>query len=204
MVMKRGTYDFLLLCFAVVIGLGGCTQHETEGDGAGVETPANPVVYEGEAPTGSGSASGGLPDTRSSAIRGKPGAPVSLEYAVQAKPRIGERLGIDLIFTVDAPGELLQVSCTVGNGLLLRNAEFTLSDVTAGQSTSHSIEVTPQAHGLYYVNVIVQMKTGERNMARTFAVPVQVGDATDPGLKQEGTLGKDEAGEGIISLPAKE
>ncbi len=135
-------------------------------------------------------------------FQGKPGAAVSLDYSLAAQPRVGESLAIHLNFSVGHPGGAMEVLCTAGDGLSLESAQFAFPDMRVGHSSTHTIQVTPHTEGLHHVNVIVQLQASAGATARTFAVPVKVGEGRK--ARENGRLILDEAGEGIISLPARE
>lgn len=131
----------------------------------------------------------------------KPGAPVSLEYALRGTPRVGEPVNIDLTFVAGGNSEALEIFCSVDDALSLTDGEFSFQNPANGDSSSHTITVTPQVEGYHYINVIARMG----NRARAFAVPVAVGDV-DPRdrLGSEAETSTDETGQRIMRFPAEE
>jgi hypothetical protein len=78
--------------------------------------------------------------------------------------------------------------------------------VASGERHSTRILVAADADGLYYVNVIARMVNKVQTDARTFSVPLVVGDASAeaPAAEKTPAAGAEATGETVKSAPAEE
>jgi hypothetical protein len=127
----------------------------------------------------------------------KSGSGVRVQYQLDSTPQVGKPLVITLQFNkvVDAKGAKSELSAD--SALLMQNNVKSIG-LIAKQTTAHQLIVTPQAEGLFYVNVFTE-QDGRKSAA---AIPVQVGAGT-PIMKTIGTLKTDSNGEKVISMPAQ-
>ncbi len=220
--MKRENGIYAVLVIASVLKVGGC-QSERDGEAErGAEmTAESPVIRApagevegsvgeveaespaGRAPTGGVDAAGRSP--------GKPSAPIEIRYTVIGTASVGQPVNIEIDVRstlVDAP---ITLDYRINDPRELafdeaqpRRVEMrTASDTGAAASARRQVTVIPQREGRAYLNVSATIETGDGNMIRTIAIPVQVGRARgEPAVN--GELKQDADGETVISMPADE
>jgi len=109
---------------------------------------------------------------------GKPGAPVQLKYEVQGTPAAGVALPIEIAVMPTAAAPSMRVSFIATDGLLLSSETgLEYSAAVADGVYRHTLTVTPRENGEYYLGVIVVMSMANGPEARTFNIPVLVGEA---------------------------
>ncbi len=137
---------------------------------------------------------------------GKPGAPISLKFEIPKRPAVGEPLSIDVLVTPEAAGITgLQVIFQSNDGLQVRSGgELTSSTLLeAGQPIMHTVVVTPLREGIFYLSVVA-VAEGSESQARTFAIPLVVGDAAALQPRKPALPPADATGERVSSMPARE
>ena len=133
---------------------------------------------------------------------GKTSAPVDLQYDLLAKPDVGQPFEIELAFVPRLAADTLEVEVSAIPGLTLVNgggAKF--EPVVAGERYTAKVLVNADAAGIYYVNVVARMLTKVQTEARTFSIPVVVGNAP---AAQKAAPAQDATGQAIQSMPAAE
>lgn len=144
---------------------------------------------------------------------GKPGAAVELKFDIAQRPRVGESLPIAIVVTTRAADiAKLEVffqstdGIQVVDGLKLEAP----ANPANGQALSHTVTVLPQKDGVSYLSAVAMVETsaGGGSVARTFAIPIIVGDivAAEAALQQaaEDTATSGPRGERVQPLPAEE
>ena len=144
---------------------------------------------------------------------GKPGAAVDLKFDIAQRPRVGESLPISIVVTTRATDiAKLEVffqstdGIQVVDGLKLEAP----ANPTNGQEFSHTVTVLPQKDGVSYLSAVAMVETGPGggSVARTFAIPIIVGDivAAEAALQQaaEDSATTGPRGERVQPLPADE
>jgi hypothetical protein len=111
-------------------------------------------------------------------VTSKSSAAVDLQFDIASKPKPGEPFEIKLAFAPRLAADSLEVEVTGMPGLTVVNGGTT-SFTQIEPATTHEAKVLVNADtaGLYYVNVIAKMVSKVQTDARTFSVPVVVGDA---------------------------
>jgi hypothetical protein len=99
----------------------------------------------------------------------KGGSGIQLSYKILGTPTAGKALTVVVL----ASGRSGQITMTADNGLTLQDPAQVLT-VEAAQPSQHSVVVTPQADGRYYLNFFSQV--GDNSSAS--AVAIQVGNST--------------------------
>ncbi len=117
----------------------------------------------------------------SAVTTGKPGAPISMKFELLHRPKVGEPLEVAVEVTPEAAGiTALQVVFQGGDGLQLRSGgELSATPTTtmpAGTPIQHTVVVTPVREGIFYLSAVA-VAEGAGSQARTFAIPVVVGDS---------------------------
>jgi hypothetical protein len=139
---------------------------------------------------------------------GKPGAPISMKFELLKRPKVGEPLEVAVEVTPEAAGiTALQVVFQSGDALPMRSggelSATTTTTMPAGIPIQHTVVVTPVREGIFYLSAVA-VAEGAGSQARTFAIPVVVGDSavlenTKAALPPTAT-----SGERVTSLPAAE
>lgn len=139
-----------------------------------------------------------------SSMTGKPGAPVSLTYSVPSAKKLGQAIEIDLSFVFDSAVDSATISFGPSEGLELVNARsLAVTDQQRGDSHAISLKVVPRESGLRFVSIFAVTKQGQKEMRRSFAVPVTAGGSAAPKKAMPDPLETPE-GEKVISMPAEE
>ena len=132
---------------------------------------------------------------------GKAMAAVSMTHQFSAKPAIGERLMLELVFAADrndSINDTISLEIHADDALAVRPQIG--RSINSGETVV--VDLLPQAEGRYYVNVIARLGTGSHTKARVFSVPVQVGKGGYVSTSQKATIGPD--GERLIRMQAQE
>jgi hypothetical protein len=144
---------------------------------------------------------------------GKGGAAVDLKFDIAQRPRVGESLPVSIVVTTLAADiSKLQVIFQSTDGIqVVDGLELNApANPSSGQTFSHTVIVLPQKDGVSYLSAValVDGAAGSSSIARTFAIPIIVGDvvaaeaamadAAEAGV----TAGPD--GERVVPLPADE
>ncbi len=101
----------------------------------------------------------------------KGGAGINLSYKVVGNPVAGSPV---TVLVLASGGEDGQITLTSDNGLTLQDPAQTLN-IQAGKPSQHSIVVTPQADGRYYLNLFSQV--GDKSSASSVAIQVGTSQA---------------------------
>jgi hypothetical protein len=144
----------------------------------------------------------------SAVTTGKPGAPISMKFELLRRPKVGEPLEVAVEVTPEAAGiSALQVVFQGGEGLQLRSggdlSATTTTSMPAGTPLPHTVVVTPVREGIFYLSAVA-VAEGAGSQARTFAIPVVVGDAAVLESDKAALPPPATSGERVTSLPAAE
>ena len=143
----------------------------------------------------------------SAVTTGKPGAPIAMKFEVMRRPKVGEPLEIAVEVTPQAAGiTALQVVFQGGDGLQLRSGgELSTTAVpAAGEPLLHTVVVTPVREGIFYLSAVA-VAEGAGSQARTFAIPLVVGDSAVLQATSKSALPPPDAtGERVTSVAASE
>lgn len=128
---------------------------------------------------------------------------VSLQYKLLSVPKVGEPLRISVIFdgVTAAKGANADMKADRELEMVTPFSAKTLAKGSSKQaqaSNTHEITVTPQAEGLFFVNVF----TEQEGRTGASAIAIRVGDKP-LNLPTVGTLKTDANGEKVISMPAQ-
>lgn len=135
---------------------------------------------------------------------GKTGAGVDLRYEILAKPAVGTPFEVEIALVATADAETMDVSISGMPGLTVTNAEVpTITGVTARSVNTHKFTALADQVGVYYVSVAVTTQLAGTTQARTFSIPVLLGEVQ---AAQKATVEpeKDATGQAIESMPAQE
>ncbi len=144
----------------------------------------------------------------SAVTTGKPGAPISMKFDLLRRPKVGEPLEVAVEVTPESAGiTALQVVFQGGDGLQLRSGgELSATSTTAmpaGTPIQHTLVVTPVREGIFYLSAVA-VAEGAGSQARTFAIPVVVGDSAVLESTKAALPPAASSGERVTSLPARE
>ena len=148
-----------------------------------------------------------MPAERPKTSPGKPSAPITIDYEIMGKPVIGIPLSINVKIS-SALDQPIRVNYRINDStsLMFTNAQSrTVSLLPAGDEAypAEQVTVIPQREGRLFLNVSAEIETDVGMMAKVMAIPIQVGRRR-PAPQVSGELTTGEAGEALISLPAKE
>lgn len=145
---------------------------------------------------------------------GKPGAAVDLKFDIAKRPRVGESLQVSVAVTTRAADiEKLQVIFQSTDGIQVTDGVQLPTQVKPadGQTFSHVVTVVPQKDGVFYLSAVALVESGGdggSSVARTFAIPIIVGDvvAAEAALSKAAadSLQSGPGGEKVVPLPADE
>ena len=125
------------------------------------------------------------------------GSGVALRYRVLDKPAVGQPARVEIVLgkVSDPAGATLRLAADPD--LRLQGAA-TSFNLPAGESTTLTVSVVPQAEGLAYLNVF----TTQRGATSSTSIPIQTG-AAGARKPAEGRLKDAPGGEKILSIPVK-
>ncbi len=190
--MKTTTGLLVVLGAAMLVG---CGSEEA------APTPAAPAAPTAETVLGKADPVAKMARAVSTA---KTGAAVDLRYEVLAKPVVGTPFDIEISLVATAEADSMSIQIGGMPGLTVSNEALpVLANIKAGQVNSHKITVLADQVGVYYVSVAVTTQLAGTTQARTFSIPVLLGD---PNAVQKTAVAppKDATGQAIQSMPAKE
>ncbi len=197
----------LALGLATLAALAGCARDGAPGDGAAA----------GAAAAGPSRSTKGPADGMVSAVSssGKPGAPVELKFDIGSKPALGKPLEVTVAVVPRGEGiTQLRVVFQSNDAVEVQSGgEMAAQERPAdGVAVSHVVTVVPRRDGVYYLGAVALVEGAGGSVARSFAIPIIVGDPVEAeraiaAKPAQGTLSRgagDAGGERIVSLPADE
>ncbi len=135
---------------------------------------------------------------------GKPSAPITLEYSFDGTPTLGESLNVNVKLKGAQQNDSVNASLKYSPSLVANTANTKLSFKPSAPNKK-VVTVTPTENGIYFINISASTLVNGKTMYKSFAIPVEVGDADwAEHNKPEGTLLNDSKGGKVISLPAAE
>lgn len=143
---------------------------------------------------------------------GKPGASVDLKFDIATKPELGKPLTVKVaVLPRSAEISQLRVVFQSNESVEVQSgSEMPVQEKPAdGAVLSHAVTVVPRREGVLYLGAVALVESGSSSVARSFAIPIIVGDPVQAeqalaAKPAQGALAKGEGGEKIISLPASE
>lgn len=188
-----------IVAFAVV--LAGCGKGDEEATATATPPPATTQGADAAAPAPAVSS----PEDEKMAnavATGKTAAAVDLKYDIPVKPAVGEPFELELAFLPRLAADSLGIEVTGIPGLtVVSGGTSQFEGVAAGDRHVMRVLVRAEAPGLYYVGVAAKMVTKVQTDARTFSVPVAVGQAP---AAQTAAPEMDAAGQPVEVMPAAE
>lgn len=183
-----------LAALAGALLLSGCGKEEAAPPPA-VKAPAPKPILDADDPAAK---------MAKAVSTAKTGAAVELRYEINAKPTVGVPFDIDLALVSGADTETMTVVIAGMPGLTVADEVVApLTDVVAGQVYPHKFTALADQPGVYYISVTVTTLRGAITQARTFSIPVLLGDpaaARKPTVEPQ----KDAKGQAIQTMPAQE
>lgn len=135
---------------------------------------------------------------------GKPGAAVDLKYEFGTKPEVGTPAEVTLAIVPSAPAERMDIKITGMEGLTLAGElDKSVPSPKRGELYEHRFSLLPNQAGMYYASVTVTTETAGSQMARTFSIPLAVGDVNSM-QKAQVPPPTDATGKPIESMKAEE
>lgn len=138
----------------------------------------------------------------------KPHAGIELTFNQSKSVEAGESFELQLTLSTRSASDELQVSVRNDTGLQLNSANSYQFDTRQGMTHSILCEFTALQDGLYYVDVTASLNFDGKQQARSFTIPVTVGDPANFKSSAEEVNKKRgyrlDAEQGVISMPAME
>jgi lipoprotein-anchoring transpeptidase ErfK/SrfK len=176
--------------------------------GGGGEDPTAPVPARPEGKPEQPAASArppadvGDPNFATAVATGKTAAGVDLKYDLPAKPAPAQDFEVALALLPRVQADTLEVEVTGIEGLSIVNgATAKFDNVLSGETYPATVTVRADKPGLYYLGVAAKMITQVQTEARTFSVPVVVGNVV---AAEKTAPATDAAGQPVESMPAEE
>jgi hypothetical protein len=150
------------------------------------------------------------PEQAAAAPQRSPGnasVPINIDYEIIGMPVVGIPLSINVKVSSELD-EPITVNYRINDStsLMFNEAQSErISLVPVGEQgfSVEQVTVIPQREGRLFLNVSAEIETEVGMMARVMAIPIQVGSLrAAPQVNGELTSG--DAGEALISMPAKE
>jgi len=181
------------------LALAGCGSKD---EPAATATTAAPAA---DAPAESTPQRAGLPEDQKLAnavVTAKTAAAVDLKYDILSKPAVGTPFEVEMVFLPRVAADVLEVEVTGIPGLaLVSGGASRFEPVNPGDRHSMRVLVRADGPGVYYVGVAAKMSTPVQTDARTFSVPVVVGDVR---AAEKPAPETDASGQPVESMPAAE
>ncbi len=140
---------------------------------------------------------------------GKPGAPADLKFDIGARPVVGVPLQVMVAITAtSADVATLEVVFNAADGLQIvsggNSARF--QKPKSGETNLHTVTVLPQRDGVFYMSAVALIDTvsDSGSVARTFSIPIIVGEGGAAELSKPSPSVVDSRGERLAPLPAEE
>lgn len=207
-VVRRGGPAALLTLLVAGLHLAAC------GDSSAPGKPAAPAEAGREKGSDSASRRDAPPVAEAESARfanavatSKGGAAVDLLYDIAARPVAGQPIEVELVFEPRSAADALEVEVSAVPGVTVVNpGQARFAPVASGERHTTRVSLSADADGLYYLNVIVRMVSKVQTDARTFSVPLVVGDSsTEATASEKPAATPAPAGdEAVKSLPAAE
>ena len=211
MVMAKQSGDFAVRG-GTWLALLGCALLAACGGGASKDAGANAAADAGAAARAGGEKAN--TNMVSAVSSGKPGAAVDLKFDLAKRPRVGEPLEVSVVVTARASDiDSLQVIFQSTDGIQVTGGASLPPQAKPadGQTFSHTVTVVPQRDGVFYLSAVALIESGgdgASSVARTFAIPVIVGDgvAAAAALSKaaEDAVASGPGGERLIPMPAEQ
>ncbi|MEX1032417.1 MAG: hypothetical protein WDZ30_03580 [Cellvibrionaceae bacterium] len=152
-----------------------------------------------------------------SAIRGKPSAPISVEYVIEGTPVAGQTVELELTFTNSHDGSSIYVSYRSADADALsfvttpaEKMPIIMHKENGRGKGKHRLRLVPRKEGRHYLNVLMELETEMGQLVKSTSIPIDVAslgaqlqNKPDRQTPQR-DVQVDSEGEAIISMPARE
>jgi len=136
---------------------------------------------------------------------GKTAAAVDLKYNIAARPAIGQPFEVELVLLPRMAADALEVQATGMPGLVVAGgADAKFDQVVAGEKYAAKVLLQVTEPGLYYVGVTAKLVNKVQTDARTFSVPVVVGELPAAEKAAPAAAGANSGGEAVEAAQAVE
>jgi hypothetical protein len=162
---------------------------------------------------GTEDAATGNSDAKASAVEAasmtaKPQGPVIIDYRIIGAPIVGQPLGIDIEVRSLLGPQQITLSYRINDSTAMefsaaQPAQVTIAPSSAATPSLQQVRLVPLREGRLFLNVVASVEVDGSTMSTAMAIPIQVGAAARQ-IEENGTLGTDESGAAIRSLPATE
>jgi len=136
---------------------------------------------------------------------GKTAAAVDLKYNLGARPALGQPFELELVLLPRMAADTLEVQATGMPGLVVAGgAEAKFNQVVADEKYAAKVLLQVTEPGLYYVGVTAKLVNKVQTDARTFSVPVVVGQLPAVEKPAPAAVGANAGGEAVEATKAVE
>jgi len=140
-------------------------------------------------------------------IRGKPHAPIELEFSLPENINLKESMQLELSIIVSQKADNLIIALSTDDGVsILNNQRQIIFDQQGkGQKNNMRVSLLPNRVGLLYLYISATLIDGEQKQSRSFVIPLKIGNIKVlESLKSDGIIQQEKSGQGIVSMPAVE
>jgi hypothetical protein len=106
--------------------------------------------------------------------QGKSQIPVELKFELVQRPKVGQPLEINLALMpqIDGNAASIEVSGSDGLNLAPGGRQFVIASTEAGEVYRHTLNITPTAEGVLFMEVNIVLKHDEITDSRAFSIPI--------------------------------
>ena len=124
-------------------------------------------------------------DMVSAVSASKPGPPVTLKFALNERPMVGEPIDVEVALIPTSDLTRLFAKFQPSTGLtLLKGAESPqFEHPKTGKPIHHTVTVMTNADGIYYITAAVVADAEDTSLTRTFSIPVIAGNGVSAPAK---------------------
>ena len=144
-----------------------------------------------------------LHSTKYQQVTTKPHAGIELNYNRPKKLQVGDSYDLVLTFKTRIYADSLQINIKHDDGLQLGISQFDYHfDIVKNNKNKLKIPVTALQDGRYFIDISAALITSGASQARSFSIPVTVGDVSKNRKVNAGYSSM--PSQGVISMPATE
>ncbi|RDH83968.1 MAG: hypothetical protein DIZ80_07485 [endosymbiont of Galathealinum brachiosum] len=144
-----------------------------------------------------------LHSTKHEQVTTKPHAGIELNYNRPKKLQVGDSYDLVLNFKTRVSADTLQINIKHDDGLQLGVSQFDYQFAAfKNKKNKITIPVTTLHDGQYYIDISAALITNGVSQARSFSIPVVVGDPSKNKKINAGYISV--PSQGVISMPASE
>lgn len=192
----------LAVLASLAVACGGGDDKSAADQAPPAASPAGTTSQE----PGAAPANAGAKDELANAVAvGKTAAAVDLKYDLAARPGVGQPFEMVLVMLPRIAADALEMQATGMSGLVVAGGgEAKFAPVVADERYATKVLVQVTEPGLYYIGVTVKLLNKLQTDARTFSVPVVVGELPAVEKPAQAAAGASAGGEAVEASKAVE